>query len=203
MTGSRSDLSFWCGSGSWFLFNADPESWSLFDADPDPDFYLMRIWVPKMIRILIFIWWGCGCGRGFPKMTLFHADPDPQLFCSGPLLNMVLAQDQLATYRMFYVPETHIMYFIRRGWFPKCSEEGLLGGGGGGVLLVWNEMKWHSRKKSRFTGSTLSNAPHNDVAPLKTIMYRAIKTTGTLIVKNCKLSICSVSTGAVWYYQLQ
>jgi hypothetical protein len=27
-----------------------------------------------------------------------------------------------------------------------------------------------------------SNAPRNDVAPLKTITYRAIKTTGTLIV---------------------
>jgi hypothetical protein len=27
-----------------------------------------------------------------------------------------------------------------------------------------------------------SNAPSNDVAPLKTITYRAIKTTGTLIV---------------------
>jgi hypothetical protein len=42
-------------------------------------------------------------------------------------------------------------------------------------------------KKSRFLGHTLSNAPHNDVAPLKIITYRAIKTTGTLIViKNCK-----------------
>jgi hypothetical protein len=37
-------------------------------------------------------------------------------------------------------------------------------------------------KKSRFSGPTPSNAPHNDVAPLKTIMCRAIKTTGTLIV---------------------
>jgi hypothetical protein len=37
-------------------------------------------------------------------------------------------------------------------------------------------------KKSRFSGPTLSNAPRNDVAPLKTITYCAIKTTGTLIV---------------------
>jgi hypothetical protein len=37
-------------------------------------------------------------------------------------------------------------------------------------------------KKSRFSGPTPSNAPHNDVAPLKIITYRAIKTTGTLIV---------------------
>jgi hypothetical protein len=37
-------------------------------------------------------------------------------------------------------------------------------------------------KKSRFSGPTPSNAPRNDVATLKTIMYRAIKTTGTLIV---------------------
>jgi hypothetical protein len=37
-------------------------------------------------------------------------------------------------------------------------------------------------KKSRFSGPTPSNAPRNDVAPLKTIMYRAIKTTVTLMV---------------------
>ena len=43
-------------------------------------------------------------------------------------------------------------------------------------------------KKSRFSGPTPSNAPRNDVAPLKTIMYRAIKTTGLLIVNM--LSVC-------------
>ncbi len=42
-----------------------------------------------------------------------------------------------------------------------------------------------------FEGPTPSNAPRNDVAPLKTITYRAIKTTGTLIVNvnswlNCR-----------------
>jgi hypothetical protein len=37
-------------------------------------------------------------------------------------------------------------------------------------------------KKSQFSGLTPSNAPRNDVAPLKTITYRAIKTTGTLMV---------------------
>jgi hypothetical protein len=37
-------------------------------------------------------------------------------------------------------------------------------------------------KKSVFSGPTPSNAPRNDVAPLKTITYRAIKTTGPLIV---------------------
>jgi hypothetical protein len=36
--------------------------------------------------------------------------------------------------------------------------------------------------KSRFSGPTPSHAPRNDVAPLKTITYRAIKTTGTLLV---------------------
>jgi hypothetical protein len=49
--------------------------------------------------------------------------------------------------------------------------------------------KWHSLarqgpKKYRFSGPTPSNAPGNDVALLKTITYRAIKTTGTLIVIN-------------------
>ncbi len=33
-----------------------------------------------------------------------------------------------------------------------------------------------------FFGPTPSNAPRNDVTPLKIITYRAIKTTGTLIV---------------------
>jgi hypothetical protein len=36
-------------------------------------------------------------------------------------------------------------------------------------------------KKSRFSGPTPSNAHRNDVALLKIITYRAIKTTGTLI----------------------
>jgi hypothetical protein len=48
------------------------------------------------------------------------------------------------------------------------------------------------QKKSRFSGPTPSNAPRNDVAPLKTIMYRAIKTTGTLIV--------SIVMERVWYW---
>jgi hypothetical protein len=43
-------------------------------------------------------------------------------------------------------------------------------------------MPFQGPKKSRFSGPTPSNAPHNDIAPLKTITYRAIKTTGTLIV---------------------
>jgi hypothetical protein len=37
-------------------------------------------------------------------------------------------------------------------------------------------------KMPRFLGPTPSNAPRNNVAPLKTITYRAIKTTGTFIV---------------------
>ena len=43
-------------------------------------------------------------------------------------------------------------------------------------------MPFRGPKKSRFSGPTPSNAPHNDVAPLKIITYHAIKTTGTLIV---------------------
>ncbi len=52
--------------------------------------------------------------------------------------------------------------------------------------LFWAQMALAGPKKSRFSGPT-SNAPRNDVAPLKTNTYRAIKTTGTLIV---------ISTGA-------
>ncbi len=55
---------------------------------------------------------------------------------------------------------------------------------------------FQGQKKSRFSGTTPSNAPRNDVAPLKTITYRAIKTTGTLIVighapllRRCKLPL--------------
>jgi hypothetical protein len=49
------------------------------------------------------------------------------------------------------------------------------------ILLFWAQMALAS-KKSRYSGPTPSNAPRNDVAILKTITYRAIKTTGTLIV---------------------
>ncbi len=45
-------------------------------------------------------------------------------------------------------------------------------------------MPFQGPKKSRFSGPAPSNAPRNDVAALKTIMYRAIKTTGTFIVKK-------------------
>ncbi len=64
----------------------------------------------------------------------------------------------------------------------------------GSVCRVWNlSLFWvqmaltslvpfQGPKKSWFSGPTPSNAPHNDVARLKTITYRAIQTTGTLIV---------------------
>ncbi len=51
--------------------------------------------------------------------------------------------------------------------------------------LFWAQMAlaslvpFQGPKKSRFSGPTPSNAPCNDVAPLKTITYRAIKTTVT------------------------
>jgi hypothetical protein len=56
--------------------------------------------------------------------------------------------------------------------------------------LFWAQMAlaslvpFQGTKKSRFSGPTPSNAPRNDIEPLKTITYRAIKTTGTLIVKR-------------------
>ncbi len=49
-------------------------------------------------------------------------------------------------------------------------------------MAVASLVPFQGPKKSRFSGPTPSNDPHNDVAPLKTITYRAIKTTGTLIV---------------------
>jgi hypothetical protein len=50
-------------------------------------------------------------------------------------------------------------------------------GDGWEEVLVRN-VPFQGPKKSRFSGPTPSNAPHNDVAPLKIITYRAIKTTG-------------------------
>jgi hypothetical protein len=54
-------------------------------------------------------------------------------------------------------------------------------------------------KKSRFSGPTPSNPPRNDVAPLKIIiiMYRAIKTTSTLIV--IFEAVLKLSGSEVWF----
>ncbi len=49
-------------------------------------------------------------------------------------------------------------------------------------MAITSLVPFQGPKKSRFSGATPSNAPRNDVAPLKTITYRAIKTTGTLTV---------------------
>jgi hypothetical protein len=49
-------------------------------------------------------------------------------------------------------------------------------------LALASLVPFQGPKKSRFSGPTPTNAPRNDVALLKTITYRAIKTTGTLIV---------------------
>jgi hypothetical protein len=54
-------------------------------------------------------------------------------------------------------------------------------------------------KKSRFSGPTPSNNPRNDVAPLKIITYRAIKTTGTLIVKvDRQMKVGQAVTLTLW-----
>ncbi len=41
----------------------------------------------------------------------------------------------------------------------------------GAEMALASLMPFQGPKKSRFSGPTLSNAPPNDVAPLKTIMY--------------------------------
>ncbi len=48
-------------------------------------------------------------------------------------------------------------------------------------MALTSLLPFQGQKKSRFSGPTPSSAPRNDVARLKTITYRAIKTTGTLI----------------------
>jgi hypothetical protein len=42
------------------------------------------------------------------------------------------------------------------------------------LMALASLVPFQGPKKSRFSGPTPSNAPRNDVAPLKTIMYRAI-----------------------------
>jgi hypothetical protein len=54
------------------------------------------------------------------------------------------------------------------------------------LLLMYLLFLW------RGTGPTPSYAPSNDVAPLKIIMYRATKTTGTLEVLCTQVLLCSV-----------
>ncbi len=44
------------------------------DADPDPDFYLMRMWTRKQIRIRTGIVFHADADPGYPN----DADPDPQ-----------------------------------------------------------------------------------------------------------------------------
>jgi hypothetical protein len=67
-------------------------------------------------------------------------------------------------------------------------------GRGGPSRLFWAlKCECHlGPKKSRFSGPTPSNAPSKDVAPLKIIKYRAIKTTGTLVFLCTRVLLCSV-----------
>ncbi len=74
--------------------------------------------------------------------------------------------------------------------FEACNiiTRGIGRGGPWKSRLFWAQMAlaslvpFQGPKKSWCSGPTPSNAPRNDVALLKTITYRAIKTTGTLIV---------------------
>ncbi len=71
---------------------------------------------------------------------------------------------------IFYVPETHTMYFIRRCWFLKCSEEGLLVGVGGWVLLVHSEILytyrwWLERSTGTLPWTQTLNLPPPGIEP--------------------------------------
>ncbi len=66
-----------------------------------------------------------------------------------------------------YVPVLHYVPITRLFWAQ---------------MALASPVPFQGPKKSRFSGPTPSNAPRNDVAPLKIITYSAIKTTGTLIV---------------------
>ncbi len=52
----------------------------------------------------------------------------------------------------------------------------------GAQMALASLVPFQGPKKSRFSGSTPSNAPRNDVAPLKTIKYKRHKKTGTWVV---------------------
>jgi hypothetical protein len=67
------------------------------------------------------------------------------------------------------------------------------------LLFLWRCECHLGPKKSRFSGPTPSNAPSNDVAPLKTIKYKRHKNnwTGTLVVLCTRVllySVCSAQT---------
>ncbi len=63
----RVDLSPWCGSGFWFLFDADPDPTFHPDADPDPDtsFQIKAQTFEKVLKYIL------GCH------LQIDADPDP------------------------------------------------------------------------------------------------------------------------------
>ncbi len=111
-----------------------------------------------------------------------------KIFCRPTKSNQYSLYMREWVLTFFYVPETHIMYFIRPCWFIKCSEEihYVPIGDGWREVMVRNVIH--------------SNAPRKDVAPLKTITYRAIKTTGTLIVnyslfkRKIHKGLCSAQT---------
>jgi hypothetical protein len=75
------------------------------------------------------------------------------------------------TYQYFIMPITHRLFWAQ--------------------MAVASLVPFQGPKKFRFSGPTPSNAPRNDVAPLKIITYRAIKTIGTLIVRMFIVSYVS------------
>ncbi len=64
-----------------------------------------------------------GCNQGSLYVHIYIGEKPCRVY--------YIARRNICTYRVytcklyisFYVPETHIMYFIRRWWFLKCSEE--------------------------------------------------------------------------------
>ncbi len=61
-----------------------------------------------------------------------------------------------------------------------------------GATSLRGAWKGWALKIETFLGPKKSNAPSNDVAPLKPIKYKPIKTTGTLVVLCTRVLLCVV-----------
>jgi hypothetical protein len=80
-------------------------------------------WLRRNIVDAMPLHWWCmyNCTYKYHKVCDSIKKGNQNLFLAQEVPTWKLETIQL--HLKFYVPETHIMYFIRRCWFLKCSEE--------------------------------------------------------------------------------
>ncbi len=97
---------------------------------------------------------------------------------SSPLLQTTTLHNSTRIHKTTNVPVVFMALILNGFEGSNIITRGIGRGGPWKSSLV----PFQGPKKSPYSGPTPSNAPRNDVAPLKTITYRAIKRIGTLIV---------------------